>query len=45
MSARIHTLLSSARIANLPGVLGNVWLGAAITITADGTTASWNNER
>jgi len=45
MSARIHALLSSARIANLPGVLGNVWLGAAIAITTDGTSASWNHER
>lgn len=43
MSARIHALLSSARIANLPGVLGNVWLGAAIAITADGTAASWDD--
>ena len=32
--AKLHALAASARIANLPGVLGNVWLGIALGITA-----------
>jgi 4-hydroxybenzoate polyprenyltransferase len=45
MNPRIHALLASARVANLPGVIGNVWLGAALALSSTGGTPSWDDAR
>jgi hypothetical protein len=37
-SGKIHALLSTARVANVPSVVSNVWLGVAIGMLRSGTT-------
>jgi 4-hydroxybenzoate polyprenyltransferase len=34
-SGKIHALLSTARVANIPSVVSNVWLGAVVGISID----------
>jgi 4-hydroxybenzoate polyprenyltransferase len=35
-TAKLHALAATARIANIPSVLGNVWLGVALAVTTGG---------
>ena len=41
-SARLHGLAASARIANLPSVVSNVWLGCALAFHLGGGVAGGN---
>lgn len=36
VTAKLHALAATARIANIPSVAGNVWLGVALAVTAGG---------
>jgi len=41
-SAKLHALAASARIANVPSVVSNVWLGCALVAAATRNGDDWN---
>jgi 4-hydroxybenzoate polyprenyltransferase len=42
-SGKLHALLSTARVANIPSVLSNVWLGVAVAILFQDAPILWGS--